>query len=126
MGYPHYPLDCFQSWPTWTICGSMRFYPLMLKVAERETLEGKIILMPFVRKDAEMDSANLDYQIKLAREGSVASMNDALDQLHKLKIDLSRGIFVVSDGSGYIGDSTRSEIEYTAKQHKRIIYCQEA
>lgn len=116
MGYPHYIADCYEHWPTITICGSMRFYPQMLKVAERLTLEGKIVLMPFVRKDAFMQ-ADVDHP------GNVA---EKLDELHKRKIDLSRGIAVVSDETGYYGDSTRSEIQYAEKRFKRIVFCQES
>jgi hypothetical protein len=29
---------------------------------------------------------------------------------------------VISDGIGYFGDSTRNEIDYAAKQDKRIVY----
>ena len=125
MGYPHYSSDCYEHWKVATICGSMRFYPQMLVAAERLTLEGWMVLMPFVRKDKAMDPGNLDYQTRLAREGSVASIADFLDAMHKKKIDLSRQIVVVSDGSGYIGDSTRSEIEYAQQHGKSIVYSYE-
>src|SRR6267154_3540879 len=115
MSYPHYSGDCFKHWPTVTICGSMRFYPQMLKVAERLTLEGRIVLMPFVRKDAFMEADT-------NHPGNVA---EKLDALHKRKIDLSVGIAVVSDGSGYFGESTASEIAYAATYDKSIIYVQE-
>ena len=46
---------------------------------------------------------------------------DQMDELHKRKIDLADEIFVVNSG-GYIGSSTRSEIEYATKHGKRIIY----
>ncbi|MDE2105440.1 MAG: hypothetical protein KGL39_49895 [Patescibacteria group bacterium] len=40
-----------------------------------------------------------------------ASDKAALDELHKRKIDLADEVLVLNVG-GYIGDSTRSEIEY--------------
>jgi len=35
-----------------------------------------------------------------------------LDELHRRKIDLSDRVIVVSDPTGYIGESTRAEIAY--------------
>jgi hypothetical protein len=42
-----------------------------------------------------------------------------LDELHKRKIDLADEVFIINKG-GYIGESTRSEIEY-AKAHNKVI-----
>lgn len=42
-----------------------------------------------------------------------------LDDMHKRKIDMADEIFVINVG-GYIGDSTKSEIEY-AKEHDKIV-----
>ncbi len=54
----------------------------------------------------------------LAEEEGVA---EQMDELHLRKIDLADRVFVVNPG-GYIGESTRREIEY-AKQHgKRIMF----
>ena len=44
-----------------------------------------------------------------------------LDDMHKRKIDMADEIFVINVG-GYIGDSTRSEIEYAKKTGKSIHY----
>ena len=44
-----------------------------------------------------------------------------LDELHKRKIDLADEILVL-DVDGYIGDSTRSEIEYAKTHGKSILY----
>lgn len=46
---------------------------------------------------------------------------EQLDQIHKHKIDLADEIFVLDQG-GYIGDSTRSEILYATKEHKKVRY----
>lgn len=116
MGYPHYNADCYEHWKTVTVCGSMRFFDQMLHVAERWTLEGWIVLMPFVRKDAAM-SNDTDHP------GNIASK---LDALHRTKIDLSRKIVVVSDETGYIGESTCNEIEYAQRTDKGVIYEQVA
>lgn len=45
----------------------------------------------------------------------------ALDELHKRKIDLADEVYVI-DVENYIGESTRSEIEYAEKQGKPIYY----
>lgn len=46
---------------------------------------------------------------------------DLLDMIHKMKIDMADGIYVVNV-DGYIGSSTRSEIEYAKRQGKEILY----
>ena len=44
-----------------------------------------------------------------------------LDDMHKRKIDMADGIFVINVG-GYIGASTRSEIEYAMATEKIVRY----
>ena len=44
-----------------------------------------------------------------------------LDDMHKRKIDMADEIFVI-DVDGYIGDSTRSEIEYAKATGKPVRY----
>jgi hypothetical protein len=44
-----------------------------------------------------------------------------LDDMHKRKIDLADEIFVINPG-GYIGSSTRSEIEYAILTDKPVNY----
>ena len=44
-----------------------------------------------------------------------------LDDMHKRKIDMADSIYVINVG-GYIGDSTRSEIEYAKKHGKEVQY----
>ena len=41
--------------------------------------------------------------------------------MHKRKIDMADEIFVINVG-GYIGDSTKSEIEYAIKNGKKVNY----
>ncbi len=80
-----------------TLCGSMRFWPLMVAVAAAETLAGHVVLAPFVVVTPdEQDSA----------------AKTALDELHRRKIAMSSLVLVVTDQSGYYGASTRSEIGY--------------
>lgn len=107
MGYSHYSNDCSEYWPTTVICGSMRFFPQMLAVSAELTLAGRIVLMPFC---------------VVAPENQGGEAKERLDYLHKKKIDLSEHVVVVSDESGYIGESTRSEIEYAEARRKQIEY----
>ena len=44
-----------------------------------------------------------------------------LDDMHKRKIDMADEIFVINVG-GYIGSSTRSEIEYATATGKTVRY----
>ena len=44
-----------------------------------------------------------------------------LDNMHKRKIDMADSIFVINK-NGYIGDSTKSEIEYAIKHNKKVLY----
>lgn len=44
-----------------------------------------------------------------------------LDDIHKRKIDMADAIYVINK-DGYIGSSTKSEIEYARAHHKGIEY----
>ena len=47
-----------------------------------------------------------------------------LDNMHKRKIDMADGIYVINVG-GYIGESTRSEIEYAKAHGKEVKYLED-
>ena len=47
-----------------------------------------------------------------------------LDDMHKRKIDMADEIFVINVG-GYIGESTKSEIEYAKATGKGISYLED-
>lgn len=53
--------------------------------------------------------------------GEQAGNKTILDELHFRKIDLSDGVYVINK-NGYIGESTRNEIEYAKKQNIPIEY----
>ena len=46
------------------------------------------------------------------------------DDMHKRKIDMADSIYVINVG-GYIGESTRSEIEYAKAHGKEVHYLEE-
>jgi hypothetical protein len=48
-------------------------------------------------------------------------VKDILDDLHKRKIDISDEVVILNVG-GYIGDSTKSELDYTVKIGKPVVY----
>lgn len=91
------------------ICGSGRFLNEMHNTEERLTLSGCIVLMIGVNtKDA-------------ARTDELEKFKPMLDELHLRKIDLSDEVFVVNV-DGYIGESTRNEINYAESIGKPIKY----
>jgi hypothetical protein len=83
-----------------TLCGSMRFYHQILRVAADETAAGRIVLAPFV--------------VSVTRSHQDSPFQAMLDELHRQKIRMSDWVIVVSDETGYYGDSTRAEITYAA------------
>jgi hypothetical protein len=48
-----------------------------------------------------------------------------LDDMHKRKIDMADEIFVINV-HGYIGESTRSEIEYAKRTGKTVRYLEQS
>lgn len=57
-------------------------------------------------------------------EGALSETKKIPDDMHKRKIDAADDIFVINKG-GYIGENTRSEIEYAKEHGKKIRYCEE-
>jgi len=57
-------------------------------------------------------------------EGTLTKTKAMLDDMHKRKIDMADEIFVINVG-GYIGDSTRSEIEYAIQTGKPVHYLEQ-
>lgn len=51
-------------------------------------------------------------------EGTLTKTKEMLDDMHKRKIDLANEIFVI----GYIGKSTKLEIEYAKATGKKVNY----
>ena len=54
-------------------------------------------------------------------EDTLTATKIMLDDMHKRKIDMADEIFVINV-DGYIGDSTRSEIEYAKQTGKMVRY----
>ena len=92
-----------------TLCGSTKFKDEFYEAQKKLTLEGKIVL------SVAMFGHSGDNEVW--SEG----VKEMLDDMHKRKIDMADEIFVINK-NGYIGSSTKSEIEYATKTNKEINY----
>jgi len=102
-------------------CGSSRFIGQMaILMWEFEKMGNICMGLHYLPYDyCQKYQANADGSVDhIAEQEGIA---EQMDELHKRKIDLADEIFVVNVG-GYIGDSTRSEIEYATKHGKVIKY----
>lgn len=96
------------------LCGSTRFYDAFQRANYEETMKGHIVLsVGFYPHSSEI------------AHGEAIGCTDAqkvmLDELHKRKIDIADEVLVLNVG-GYIGASTRSEIEYAQTLNQPIRY----
>lgn len=99
-----------------TLCGSTKFKKEFLEIQKKLTLLGYIVISVGLfghSGDSEVWE-NMD-------EGTLTKIKSMLDDMHKRKIDLSDMIYVINVG-GYIGESTRSEIEYAISTGKEVRY----
>jgi hypothetical protein len=92
-----------------TLCGSTRFKEQFLEAQKRLTLEGNIVISVGLFGHSGDD------------EVWTSGAKEMLDDMHKRKIDMADEIFVINVG-GYIGSSTRSEIEYAKDNGKKVNY----
>jgi hypothetical protein len=90
------------------LCGSTKFKKEFLAEAKKEAIKGCIVLSVGWFSHADGDTLP---------EG----MTEKLDELHKRKLDLCDRVTIINVG-GYIGESTRSEIEYAQNLGKPITY----
>ena len=90
-----------------TLCGSTKFKDQFMEVQKKLTLEGNIVISVGC----------------FGHAGDIFSDEQKLmlDDMHKRKIDMADEIFVINVG-GYIGESTKSEIEYAKKHNKKVNY----
>ena len=89
-----------------TLCGSTRFKEDFERVNRELTLAGNIVIS--VGCFGHNGDTFTDKQKVM------------LDDIHKHKIDLADAIYVINK-DGYIGASTRSEIQYAKEHGKQII-----
>lgn len=98
------------------LCGSTRFIEAFQRAELNETLAGKIVLTIGcnTKSDGEL----------LASGELFVETKKMLDALHLKKIELADEVLILNVG-GYIGESTRNEIEH-AKKHGKVIRYLEA
>jgi len=96
------------------LCGSTRFYQHFLEANYQETMKGNIVLSVGFYPHAQNE-------IHHEEKGCTPEQKIKLDELHKEKIRLADEVFVLNVG-GYIGSSTRSEIEYAESIGRPIRY----
>ncbi len=96
-----------------TLCGSTRFKDAFMETQKRLTLEGNIVIRVGLFGHSGDD--------EVWTEG----IKEMLDDMHKRKIDIADEIYVINVG-GYLGSSTRSEIEYAIATGKAVHYLEEA
>jgi hypothetical protein len=102
-----------------TLCGSIRFKDEFMGVQKRLTLERNIVI------SVGLFGHSGDSEVwEGMSEDTLTKTKIMLDDMHKRKIDMADGIFVINVG-GYIGESTRSEIEYAQKTGKTVRYLEE-
>ena len=99
----------YEKYPVVTLCGSTRFKEKFLQVQKELTLRGYIVISVGLFGHSGDD--------EVWTEGTKAM----LDDMHKRKIDMADEIFVINVG-GYIGESTKSEIEYAKKNGRKVNY----
>jgi hypothetical protein len=95
-----------------TLCGSTKFKDEFINAQKRLTLEGNIVI------SVGMFGHSGD------KEVFQDNVKEMLDDMHKRKIDMADEIFVINV-NGYIGESTKSEIEYAQETGKKVNYLED-
>jgi hypothetical protein len=127
MGFPHYSNECHEHHDLVrdfggprpeivVLCGSTRFYDQFQQANYDLTMAGAIVLSVGFYPHAKAEHGHGE------GVGHDSAEKVALDELHKRKIDLADRVLVVSDESGYYGESTRSEIAYAESIGKPVSY----
>lgn len=102
-----------------TLCGSTRFKDAFMETQKKLTLEGNIVI------SVGLFGHSGDSEVwEVMSEDTLTKTKIMLDDMHKRKIDMADEIFVINVG-GYIGSSTKSEIEYAQVTGKPVRYLEE-
>ena len=92
-----------------TLCGSTKFKDEFLRIQKELTLKGYIVISVGLFGHSGDNEVWTD------------DTKTMLDNMHKAKIDMADEIFVINK-NGYIGSSTKSEIEYALSTNKKVNY----
>ena len=98
------------------LCGSTRFSEAFQKANFEETLAGKIVLS--IGCDTKSDNEIW------VDENDREAIKARLDELHLRKIDLADEVLILNV-AGYVGSSTRRELDYAQCQGKVIRWLEE-
>lgn len=95
------------------LCGSTKFKDEFIKANFDFTMKGYIVLSVgwFGHADGDIYTPTEDEK-------------EMLDELHKRKIDLADEVFIINV-DGYIGNSTRSEIQYAINNNKILSFLED-
>ncbi len=103
-----------------TLCGSTRFKDAFIDAQKRLTLEGNIVI------SVGLFGHSGDSEVwEGMSEDTITKTKEMLDDMHKRKIDMADEIYVINVG-GYIGSSTKSEIEYAIATSKAVRYLEQS
>jgi predicted RNA-binding Zn-ribbon protein involved in translation (DUF1610 family) len=118
MQKPNEPIiECLDTPKTVCLCGSTQFWREYQLWGLKYTLAGWIVLSIGVASPDAIVWANPNTD-----EGK--EQKRRLDELHKRKIDMADEVFVLNV-DGYIGESTRSEIDHATAQGKPVRYLEQ-
>jgi hypothetical protein len=101
-----------------TLCGSTKYPEEFMRVMMEETLKGNLVISVGMFGHSDIPPGAKEATADGDESTEVKQM---LDRLHLRKIDLADKIIVINPG-GYIGSSTRREIEYASGLGKEIEY----
>ena len=102
-----------------TLCGSTRYKDEFMEAQKKLTLEGNIVI------SVGLFGHSGDQEVwESMDEGTLTKTKEMLDDMHKRKIDMADSIYVINVG-GYIGNTTKSEIEYAKNHSKEVRYLEE-
>ncbi len=89
-----------------TLCGSTKYATEFKNLAEELTLDGNIVLSPYIF--SHVNNLYIDDET-----------NEMLLNIQKAKIDISDCVFIINVND-YIGENTKKEIEYALIHNKEI------
>lgn len=97
-----------------TLCGSTKFKEEFERIAERLTLQGNIVLAP-----GEYSGYNQEHNLQASKvtEDTIEMLKD----LHKEKIRMADEVLIINK-DGYIGESTKEEIQFALSIGKPVFY----
>lgn len=102
----------YRKYPIITLCGSSKFMQTFREVEARLCLEGNVVFSMNLFGHAQMLDVFDD------------KTKPMLDEIHRQKISMSDKVYVINYG-GYIGESTKAEIEFAKSLGIPVEYMEE-